>query len=84
MHLARWILIVFFLVAIMVTYSPQTQTIMSQVWEQARPGVLETMDSLYAAIRDFVAGSGTQDNMEDKAPGVDFDIIITKETKGLS
>jgi hypothetical protein len=51
-----------------------------QAWESARPQVILLMDSVYTAIRNFVAGTGTHDSIDDHAPGVDFEIIITKKS----
>ena len=59
--------------------SPLMRGEVSLAWEYARPGVLQVMDGIYAAIRDFVAGTGTHDGIDDDAPGAEFEIMITKE-----
>jgi hypothetical protein len=78
MHVARWIIIPFLILAMVFTYSPLAREEVSQFWVQVRPGVIEFMDGLYAVIRNFVAGGDSQDGIEDNAPGVDYDLIITR------
>lgn len=79
MHVARWIVISFLILAILFTYSPSVQKEVSRSWEQARPGVVVLMDELYAALRSLVAGPEFHDRRENQAPGVDFDLIITRD-----
>ena len=77
MHVARLIIVLFLLVMIVFTYSPQVREGLSQGWVEIRPVVVEIMDSLYATIRNFVAGSDPHDPIDDTPPGVNFDFIIT-------
>lgn len=78
MHFVRFIVILFLIFAIVFTYSPQGHGTMGRAWEHARPVVIQVMDGLYAAIRNFVAGTDLQDNgIDDSAPGVNFDKVIT-------
>jgi hypothetical protein len=77
MHVARFIFVFILILAILFTYSPSVREDVSQVWEHARPGVIMLMDDVYATVRNFVAGSDANDGIEDNAPGVDFDRIIT-------
>jgi hypothetical protein len=42
-----------------------------------RPTVVEVMDGLYATLRSFVAGEDPHQSIDDNAPGVNFDLIIT-------
>jgi hypothetical protein len=77
MHVARWIVIAFLILVIVFTYSPFVREKASQFWEHVRPDVIEFMDSLYATVRNFVAGSDPQNGIEDNAPGVDYDLITT-------
>jgi hypothetical protein len=37
------------------------------------------MDDLYLTVRNFVVGSDVHEGIDDNAPGVDFDRIITME-----
>jgi hypothetical protein len=37
------------------------------------------MDGVYGMIRDFVAGRGAEDGLDDSAPGVDPDHVIIME-----
>ena len=80
MHVARLIIAMFLLVMIVFTYSPQAQEELSQAWVEARPLVVEIMDSLYATIRNFVAGSEPAESVDDTPPGVNFDFIITMDS----
>jgi len=70
-------MIVLLILVVVVAYDPQTRTDAGQKWEVMRPVVVELMDSTYAAIRNLVAGTGSNDRIEDNAPGVNFDLIIT-------
>jgi hypothetical protein len=79
MHIARSIIILFLILAIVFTYGPLARGEVSQAWKDARPGVILLMDGLYATIRNFVAGTDSHDGINDDAPSVDFDIIITEE-----
>ena len=83
MYVARFLILSFLLLAVLVAYTPQTRGAMSQVWVEARPGVIQIMDGLYATIRNFVAGSNPSHGIEDEAPGVDFDRVITMVSGGL-
>ena len=78
MYLARLIIISFLILAMVLIYSPSMRAVVDHTWENARPGVIALMDGMYATIRDFVAGTGSHDGVNDDAPGVDFDIIITE------
>ena len=78
MHVVRLMIVVFLILAIMLAYSPLVNNEVSQLWEHARPGVILIMDDLYAAIRGFVVGTDANEGIQDGAPGVDFDRVITK------
>jgi len=82
MYTARWIVVSILILVIVVTHSPFANDEFSQVWRDVRPTVLGSMDSIYAAIRNFVAGSEPADGVDDNAPGVDFDIISTMDGGG--
>ena len=74
---ARVVMIVLLILVVVVAYDPQTRADAGQTWQTMRPVVVELMDSTYAAIRSIVAGNGLNDPIEDNAPGVNFDLIIT-------
>jgi hypothetical protein len=78
MLVARLIIAMLLLVMIVFTYSPRAQEGLSQAWVEARPLVVEIMDSLYATVRNFVAGSEPREGIDD-APPVNFDVIITMD-----
>jgi hypothetical protein len=77
MHVARSIVVLFLIMAMVFVYNPQVREEISQTWDAVQPGVLQFMDGLYAAIRNFVAGTDLHEGIEDNAPGVEFDLIIT-------
>lgn len=77
MYVARLIIVLFLLVMIIVAYSPQVREGLSQAWVEVRPVVVEIMDSLYATIRKYVAGSEPHDAIDDAPPGINYDFIIT-------
>lgn len=79
MHVVRAFVILFLILAIMVACSPQTR----DAWYEARPLVIQVMDSLYATIRNFVAGGDPHEGIDSDPPGVDFEIIITRGRDAL-
>jgi hypothetical protein len=81
MHVVRLRIVAFLVLGILFTYSPLVREEVSQSWEQIRPGVILVMDDLYAVVRNLVAGSGEQDGIEDTAPGVEYDFIITMDRR---
>ena len=83
MYVGRLILVSILILAIVATYSPFASGQFSQAWKDVRPNVLKFMDSMYAAIRSIVAGSDPADGMDDNAPGVDFERIITMDQAGI-
>ena len=83
MHVARLILLSILILAVLFTYSPVVKGQVSQSWEHVRPGVIVLMDDLYLTVRNFVAGSDIHEGIEDNAPGVDFDRIITMDHVNL-
>ena len=78
MYFARFITVLFLIVAVVLVYSPAVRGEVNHTWQNARPGVIALMDGIYASIRNFVAGADSHDGINDDAPGVDFDIIITE------
>jgi hypothetical protein len=84
MHVVRWIILSFMIVAIMIASSQQMWSATSQVWDDARPSVVQAMDGIYAIIRSFVAGSDPHEGIDDDAPGVNYDIIITLDRGNFS
>jgi len=84
MHVARWILVPILILTIVFISSPPARMEVSQAWERVRPNVLQFMDRLYVAIRNFVAGGDMHDGIEDHPPGVDYDRIITMELSSAS
>lgn len=75
--MARLLVVLFLIVVIVVSYSVGGQTEMGRVWEAVRPDVIQVMDGLYATIRNFIAGTESNGGVDDHAPGVNFDEIIT-------
>jgi hypothetical protein len=67
----------FLIMAMVFVYNPQVREEISQTWDAVQPSVLQFMDGLYATIRNFVAGTDLHEGIEDNAPGVEFDLIIT-------
>lgn len=77
--MGRSIIILFLILAILVSISPQVRTNAVEMWKNIRPAVVESMDNLYAAVRSLVAGNDTDNRTNDTPvrPGVNFDVIIT-------
>jgi hypothetical protein len=79
MHIARLIIVLFLILALTFTASPLMRGGVNRAWAHARPSVILLMDSLYATLRNFIAGAGSHDGIDDHAPGGNYEIIITKE-----
>jgi hypothetical protein len=79
MYVARLIVVLFLILAMVLTYSPIVRGEVSQAWETARPGVILFMDGVYAVIRTLVTGTDPHNGIDDNAPDVDFDEVITME-----
>jgi hypothetical protein len=80
--MGRSIFIVLLILVVLVSINPQAQAKISATWETIRPAVVESMDNLYAAVRNFVAGNGSEHQIHENpaTPGVDFDVIITMKS----
>lgn len=79
MHVARLIVVLFLILVTVFAYSFQAGADFSQAWQEARPEVLEFMDGFYTTIRSFIAGTDSPDGIDDHAPEVNFDEVITRE-----
>ena len=79
MHVARWVFVPILILMIVFISSPLAREEVGQAWEQVRPAMLQFMDGLYVAIRNFVAGGDMHEGIEEHPPGVDYDRIITME-----
>ena len=77
--MGRSIFIVLLILVILVSIHPQVQANIIATWENIRPAVVESMDNLYAVVRNFVAGSDSDHQIYEtpETPGVNFDVIIT-------
>jgi len=84
MYVFRWITVSLLILVILVSYSPQVHREAGESWRELRPGVLEFMDNIYATVRDFVAGDGARNGVQDNIPDIDFDRIITMDPKVFS
>ena len=80
--MGRLIFIVLLTLLILVSVSAQTQAKLTTAWESIRPAVVESMDSLYAAVHDFVAGNDSHHQIHEnpQTPPADFDVIITMKS----
>ena len=80
--MGRSILIILLILVISVSINPHVQAKTITAWENIRPAVVESMDNLYAVVRNFVAGNGSDHQIyEDPGtPGVNFDVIITMKS----
>ena len=80
--MGRSIFIVLLILVILVSINPRAQAKISAAWENIRPAVVESMDNVYAAVRNFVAGNGSDHQIYEnpETPGVDFDVIITMKS----
>lgn len=82
--MARLMIVLFLILVIVLSYSTEGQREMSYAWETIRPDVIQLMDGVYATIRDFVAGTESNGGVDNDAPGVNFDEVITFAQGGLS
>lgn len=77
MHVLRLIFLLFLILVSLFTYGLQAQGDLNHAWQEARPEVLAWMDSFYAAVRSLIAGTEAPDGIDDHAPGVNFEEVIT-------
>ena len=82
MYRSRLVIIFVLILAILVAYTPQVREQTRETWKSVQPGVVQIMDILYVAVRDIIASSGREDQMdiEPDAPAGDFDRIVTMAT----
>jgi hypothetical protein len=80
---ARLTIVSILMLVILAAYSPSVSEELGQAWKDVRPAILGVMDSVYATIRNFVAGSDADDGMDDNPPGVDFDMIVTMDRENF-
>jgi len=80
--MARSIFIVLLILVILVSINLQAQAKISTAWENIRPAVVAAMDNLYAAVRNLVAGNGSDHQIDENpgAPSPSFDVIITMKS----
>lgn len=77
--MGRSIVTVFLILVILVSASPQARAKIGETWQNVRPVVVESMDSVYSAIRSVVAGNETHNRTKDSpvTPSVNFNVIVT-------
>ena len=80
--MGRSIVIILLILVILGSLNPQVRAQVTETWENIRPAVVISMDNLYAAIRNLVAGNGSDHQIDENpgAPGVNFDVIITMKS----
>lgn len=78
-EMGRSIVILLLIVGILVSLNPQVRARMGETWDNVKPAVVASMDTLYAEIRTFVAGNDADNRTNESpvTPGVNFDVIIT-------
>jgi hypothetical protein len=79
MDMGRSIIILLLILVILVSMNPQVRAKVGDAWENVKPAVVASMDSLYAEIRGLVAGNNSDNRTNESpvTPGVNFDVIIT-------
>lgn len=80
--MGRSIVIMLLILVILVSLNPQARAIVTETWENIRPAVVESMDNLYAAVRNLVAGDGSDHQIDENpgAPVPNIDVIITMKS----
>jgi len=80
--MGRSIFIILLILVILVSINPHAQAKIATAWENIRPAVIESMDNLYAVVRNIVAGNGSEHQIHENpaTPAVDFDVIITMKS----
>ena len=82
MYAARLAIVLLIILAVIVAYNPQAREQAVKTWESIRPVVVETTNSLYAAIRNLLTRTPSKDGTEEKpAPGSggNFERIVTMD-----
>lgn len=80
--MGRSIIILLLILVILVSMTPQVHVKAGETWENIKPALVASMDSVYAEIRSFVAGNDSDNRTKDAplTPGVNFDVIITMKS----
>ncbi len=80
MHVARLVIVLLLILAVIVAYTPQSQHQLMGTWEKIKPVVVNVMDNLYLAARDLVNGIGLKDRIHQvpaPSPSSNFERIVT-------
>lgn len=82
LYMGRSIIILLLILVILVSLNPQVRAKVGETWDNIKPAVVACMDTMYADIRSFVAGSGSDNRTNESpvTPGVNFDVIITMKS----
>ena len=82
LYMGRSIIILLLILVVLVSLDPQARAKVGETWENIKPAVVASMDTMYADLRSFVAGndSDNRTNESPVTPGVNFDVIITMKS----
>jgi hypothetical protein len=88
MYAAKIVIALLLILAVVVAYNPQARQQAVRDWEQVKPVMVSTLNSLYASIRNLIAGSnssrdGVDDNKPMPGPGGNFERIVTMSNRVL-
>lgn len=89
MYAAKLVIALLLILAVVVAYNPQARQQAVNVWEQIKPVLMSTLNSLYASIRNLIAGSnaprdGVDDHKPVPAPGGNFERIVTMSNSAVA
>lgn len=79
MHITRITIILCLILAIALQDNSFVRKQASPFWEDIRSDVVEVMDGLYAALRNFVAGSDSHEGIEGDSSEEDYERVITMD-----
>lgn len=80
MHVARLMIAVILVLAVVVAYSPQMRDQAIKTWDHLKPAVVGITDSLYVVIQNFISITPASDETNETpspGPGGDFDRVVT-------
>ncbi len=86
MHVARLVIVLLIILAVVLVYNPQAREQAVKTWEQIKPTVVNITNSLYVTIRDLVNGSPSRSGPEQRpvpGPGLDFQRIVTMSSSSV-
>ena len=86
MHVARLVIVLLIIFAVVAVYNPQVREQAAKTWEQIKPAVVGVTNSIYVTIRNIISSNPSDSGLEEKpvpGPELDFQRIVTLHSGGV-